>query len=352
MSLPAIGRMIDANANRAREALRVMEDAARFALDDQDLCRRLKGIRHDLRAAMDLLRPGWIEANRDTPGDVGTTVTTDAEATRRSLHEVAIAAGKRLSEALRVIEESGKTVDPEFAVRIEGLRYRAYEAESALHMRMGAGGPVQRRVCVLLTESLCKLPWRDVLCSIVQAGADSACCIQVREKDMDGGDLATRVREVITAARPAGVSVIVNDRVDVALATGADGVHVGQTDMAVRDVRRIAGRSLLVGVSTHSMSQANAAIKAGADYCGVGPMFASDTKPDLAPSGGTYVREFFATYPHMPHLLIGGIRPDNIHEVVETGARGVAVSSAVCGADNPGAVVADLCEALAANAVT
>src|SRR6186997_2029720 len=104
-------RIIDANANRAREALRVMEDAARFALNDSKLTEQLKSLRHDLRAALDLLPPGILEANRDTPGDVGTTISTSAEMDRHTLLEVVVAAGKRLSESLRSIEEVSKTIN-------------------------------------------------------------------------------------------------------------------------------------------------------------------------------------------------------------------------------------------------
>lgn len=342
----AVARIIDANANRAREAMRVMEDAARFALDDASLSEDLKSMRHDLRSALERLPAGWIEANRDTPGDVGTTITTEAERSRTGLADVVIAAGKRLGEALRVIEEAGKTVDPAFASQIEALRYRAYDIEQRLQLRLGTGRARQWRICVLLTESICRRPWEDVLRAIIDGGAD---CIQVREKDMDGGDLARRVACVIKLARPAGASVIVNDRADVALATSADGVHVGEHDLSIRDVRRIAGRALLVGASTHDLDEAKAAVEAGADYCGVGAMFATALKPDRPPSGPGYLRAFIERYPNTPHLAIGGVGPANVHRLVEAGCRGVAVSSAVCGADDPAGVVRSLREAMDAD---
>ena len=102
--MSGLPRLLDANANRAREALRVLEDVARFHLNDGSLSGEAKAMRHDLRAVLDRLPAGWIEANRDTPGDVGTMIKTVAERERRDLHEVAIAAGKRLSEALRSLE--------------------------------------------------------------------------------------------------------------------------------------------------------------------------------------------------------------------------------------------------------
>ena len=342
--MPAAARILDANANRAREALRVMEDAARFALDDAKLCAQLKSLRHDLREALAGLPAGWLEANRDTAGDVGTSIETPGELDRAGLSEVAVAAGKRLGEALRVIEEVGKTIDPDLARQVEAIRYRFYDVEGALHLRLGSARARQWRVCVLLTESLCRRPWPEVLAAVVEAGAD---CVQVREKQMAAADLVRRARQVIEVARPAGVSVIVNDRVDVAQAADADGVHLGREDLAVADARRAVGGSLLVGASTHDPDEARAAVEAGADYCGVGMMFPTTTRPGATPAGPPYLRAFLEHFPATPHLAIGGITPDNIGLLIDAGVRGVAVSSAVCGAEGPGEVVRALRDALA-----
>ncbi len=334
--MSAAARILDANANRAREALRVMEDAARFALDDAKLCGRLKSVRHDLREALSDFEPGWLEVNRDTDGDVGTSISQARETSRAGLVDVVTAAGKRLTEALRVIEETAKTLKPQVARRVEAIRYRAYEAESALHFRMASGRARQWRVCVLLTESLCARPWPEVLKAAIVGGAD---CIQVREPQLPDLKLCRRVEGVLAEARPAGVSVIVNDRVDVALVVGADGVHLGREDLGVRHARRLAGRGLIVGVSTRSPDEAHAAIEAGADYCGVGAIFETSTKEVPPLVGPAAVAAFVERFPLTPHLAIGGITPDNIGRLVEAGAQGVAVCGAVCGAQRPGEVV-------------
>ena len=130
-----------------------------------------------------------------------------------------------------------------------------------------------------------------------------------------------------------------NDRVDVALACGADGVHVGQDDLAVQDVRRICGTQLVVGASTHSPEEAAAAVEAGADYLGVGAMFSSTTKPAVAATGLAYLQHVLRAHPGVAHLAIGGIHPQNAAQLAAAGARGVAVSSCVCAADDPAAVV-------------
>lgn len=339
----SVARAIDANANRAREALRVLEDAARFALDDAALSARLKGIRHGLQGELSALPAGWLEANRDAQGDVGRTIQGAHEAARSTHHSVVVAAGKRLGEALRSIEECMKTIDANSAARVEALRYQAYDAERDLLMRMGSAARRQWRVCVLLTEAICARPWREVMEAALAGGAD---CIQVREKEMPARALADRVRAVMAAAHPAGASVIVNDRADIALACGADGVHLGQQDLSVEAVRRVAGTALLVGVSTHGAAEARAAADAGADYCGVGAIFATALKPDRAPAGPALVRDYVARHARIPHLAIGGITPGNIAQLAQAGCRGVAVSAVVCGAADPAAVVRALREAL------
>jgi thiamine-phosphate pyrophosphorylase len=158
--------------------------------------------------------------------------------------------------------------------------------------------------------------------------------------------LITRVEKIMQVARPANARVIVNDRVDIALASGADGVHLGTGDLSIRAARKLAGTNLLIGASTHNAAEALAAVTEGADVCGVGAIFATQLKPDRAPCGVELVSEFIRHYPHVPHLAIGGISAQNIEQLTAVGCRGVAVSGAVCGASNPAAVVAHLLEKL------
>lgn len=332
--MPDVHRILDANANRAREALRVMEDAARFLLDRADLSGACKAMRHDLATAVDHV-PG-LEAARDTPGDVGTALTAAREATRSSVADVVTAAGKRLGEALRTLEEFAKLLPPGacgLAPALKQLRYRGYDLEQQFHLALASTRPRQWKLCVLLTQRLCTHhPWEAVLDASLDAGAD---CIQVREKEMDAGPLLAHCNAVVARCRPRGVSVIVNDRPDIALLCGADGVHLGQSDLPCREVRKLVGRQLLIGVSTASLDHARAALDDGADYLGLGPMFPTTTKHKDTIVGPDYLRQFLAAFPHVPHLAIAGITPDNVAQLREAGARGLAVSSAVCSSPDP-----------------
>ncbi len=339
-------RIIDANANRAREALRVLEDAARFLIGSRALSETLKAIRHELAQTLASMPGGEGVglAHRDTPHDVGTGIRTQGEYTRAGARDVVLAAGKRLTEALRSIEEYAKAlpvltggVAPEqFAQRIEQARYRAYAVERRLLLAMGAGRGVQWRLCVLVTERLCAhRSWLEVAHGAAVGGAD---CIQLREPEMHGRELVARAKRLVADVAPLGASVVVNDRPDIAVAAGAHGVHLGQHDMAQPDARKITGFELLIGVSTSNIKEAEHALRDGADSCGVGPMFPSTTKSKPVIAGPMLIAEYVAHDPPLPpHLAIGGITIENIEPVVAAGARGVAVSSAVCGAADPGA---------------
>jgi len=338
-------RVLDANANRAREALRVAEEAARFALERPDLADALKRARHDLRDAIGRLDAQALLAARDTAGDVGTQLATDAEARRAGADDVARAAFKRLTEALRAIEEYAKTVSVEVAAAAEQLRYRTYDLEKrfeeASHpsVRLAAGG-----LCVLVTESLCRRPWQEVLRGALAGGAAA---IQVREKQMPDGALVARARQVARAAHEAGALAIVNDRPDVAVLAAADGVHVGQDDLTPQEARRIVGPDRIVGASTHSLEQAEAAAEAGADYIGCGPMFPSTTKPQEVIPGPALAAEVAAKV-GLPVMAIGGITAQNAPQVLAAGAQWLAVSSAVCAAEDPEAETRRLVQILAA----
>jgi thiamine-phosphate pyrophosphorylase len=343
----AVYRILDANANRAREALRVAEDAARFALDRADLAEALKRLRHDLRGAVDRLDPRALLQARDTAGDVGTALATEAEAARGGTSDVARAAMKRLQEALRVLEEYGKVEEAAFARQIEGLRYRAYDLERRIGEALEPAAALRAGgVCALLTESLCRRPYDDVLRGVLAGGAR---CVQIREKGLSDRALLARARQVAAAAHEAGALAIVNDRPDLAVLAAADGVHVGREDVGVREARRIVGPDRIVGSSTHSVAEARAAAEAGADYIGCGPMFPSDTKPQAVIPGPALLGEVTAAV-GLPVMAIGGIAAENAAGVAAAGATWLAVSAAISGADDPEAVTRRLAEAVARRA--
>jgi thiamine-phosphate pyrophosphorylase len=336
-------RILDANANRAREALRVIEDYARFVLDDDALSGALKHLRHDFAEATKGFMSDAI-LHRDTPGDVGTGAKTRSELRRDEVNDVVTAAGKRLGEALRTIGEYLKTADADRAATVERLRYQFYDIERrvALTLRPAACGFAGVRFCVLITESACRRSWLDVAEQAILGGAD---CLQLREKELESGEFLHRAKQIAELCRRHKVISIINDRPDIALLSGADGVHVGQTDVPAADVRKLIGVGTILGVSTQNLAQAKQALLDGADYIGVGPIFKSGTKIRDFVAGTDFAREV-AAWGKIPAVAIAGITAENVDEVLATGIKAVAVTAAVVGADDPRSAAARLKEKL------
>jgi thiamine-phosphate pyrophosphorylase len=341
---PQVLRLLDANFNRAREALRVMEDYARFVLDDAGISSSLKQIRHDL-ASITSRYVNEAILHRDTPGDVGTNAKTQAEFERQGIVDVVIAAGKRLAEALRTIEEYLKTIDPGDAASVEALRYRFYDIEHQLaftlrNRRPGACDFASVRLYVLISESSCRSDWLRVAEQAIEGGAD---CLQLREKSLDGREFLDRAKRLVELCKRYHVISIINDRPDIAILSGADGVHVGQDDLPAREVRKLLSPDKVLGVSTHNLAQAKQAVLDGADYIGVGPIYRSTTKPrEWKTIPGLEYARAVSQAVKIPTVAIAGITLENVDEVVATGIQAIAVTAAVCGADDPRAAAAVL----------
>ena len=325
-------RILDASANRAREGLRVVEDHVRFVLDDPALTRRLKEVRHRLADALKGLDPERLLAARDTRGDVGTRIMTANEQVRENPRAVLIANFKRTAEALRSLEEFGKLVDIWVSGRFEVLRYDVYTLEKLVLTAVAARKTWHDVNLMVLVGGLPTLG--DLTWIVEEALAGGAGAIQLREKGLPDREYLTRAREVRILTSKARARFILNDRPDLARLSGADAVHLGRDDIAPRDARRIVGPGLALGISTHNPPQINKAILDGAGYLGVGPTFTSPTKDFDHLAGLDFVREASRTT-GLPWFAIGGIRLDNLDEVIEAGARRVAVSSAVLRAEFP-----------------
>lgn len=186
---------------------------------------------------------------------------------------------------------------------------------------------------VVITEAFCAgRTALEVLARVLEAGVR---LVQMREKDLDGRLLYRRAVEFRRLTAAAGALFMVNDRVDIALAAGADGVHLGQDDLPVSAVRQIAPH-LMVGASTHSLAEALAAQEAGASYVNIGPIFATQTKPTTAPLGPEVIDKIVPRL-RIPWTTMGGITRANIGQVVSRGARHPAVMTAVTAAPDPAA---------------
>ncbi len=336
-------RVIDASANRAREGLRVVEDYVRFVLDDRHLTAALKQMRHDLRDALAGVSTTHRLAARETQADVGTPLTAPGEFDRAGGAGVMTANFVRLQEALRSLEEFGKIIDVDLAARAEQLRYRAYTLQRAVH---ATGDSLLRlghcRLYVLIDGRPTLEEFTRLAGELVEAGVD---VLQLRDKTLDDRRLLDRARLLRELTAGSDTLMIVNDRPDLAVLARADGVHVGQEELTVKDARTIVGPDRLVGVSTHSIQQARQAVLDGASYIGVGPTFGSTTKQfDHFPGLG--LLEQVAHEIRLPAFAIGGITQDRVEDVLATGIGRIATSGAILSAADPAAAAVEMSERL------
>ncbi len=325
-------RILDAAVNRAREGLRVVEEYLRFVLDDAHLSSQLKNCRHGLATTLQLFDDQALLKSRETLADVGTSISTTTEGERASLADVVTASFKRLQEALRTLEEYGKLISPVAAEQISQLRYNTYTLEKAIintaNNQLTFEG---RSLYLLLTTEMCQPNLEIVLQQALAGGVD---IVQLREKKMNDSDLLTLAKRVCKITKDAGALFVMNDRPDIALLADADGVHIGQEELSVKDARRIIGADCLIGVSTHNIEQAKQAVLDGADYLGIGPTFPSETKLFDNFAGLEFIQQVSEEI-SLPSFAIGGINEVNLPQVLEAGSTRIAVSHAICGNDEP-----------------
>jgi thiamine-phosphate pyrophosphorylase len=341
---PSTLRILDAAANRAGEGLRVIEDYLRFALDDPHLTSFCKQLRHDLGEMLSSLPSVERHAARDTQADVGTLLATTAESVRSDAAAVVAASFKRALQALRSLEEYGKVLDPQFGVGFEQIRYRAYTLERAADLTRASGEKLsEARLYVLIDGRSSLDEFTALVKSLVTARVD---VLQLRDKGLADRELVERARRLRELTRGAKTLAIINDRPDIARLADTDGVHVGQEELSVKDARSIVGTKALVGVSTHSIEQARAAVLDGANYIGVGPTFRSTTK-EFASFPGLELLRAAAAEIRLPTFAIGGITLNNVGDVLAAGVSRVAVRSAIVEAPDPAASARQFIERLA-----
>lgn len=187
---------------------------------------------------------------------------------------------------------------------------------------------------------------RDLLEVVEQAVAGGAGLVQLREKHADTREFLDLARALRARLEPRGVPLLVNDRIDVALAAGAAGVHLGQSDMPVAEARALLGPDALIGLSVETPEQAREAEGLDVDYLGVSPVFATPTKADTGPAWGLDGLAGLAAWSRHVLVAIGGIAPANAAQVVRAGAHGLAVVSAICAAPSPREAAAALLAAV------
>ena len=334
-----IYRIIDVNLNRASEGLRVIEDGMRFVLNDLQLTQKLRKLRHSLKKVTEKIpefSPDKLISYRDSEKDVGIEFQ---EGRREGFKDLIRANFRRVEEAERSLEEFSKLLSlPSLGMEFKKFRFQTYCLEKEVETRLR--DTYNFTLYVIADPNLMGEDFEKKIQDTIHNGAT---VIQLREKNSSTLrflERALMLKEIISKK----TLFIVNDRVDIAIASQADGVHLGQDDLPVPVARQILGEDKIIGVSTHSIKEAQRAEEEGANYIAIGPIFSTQTKPDSGPPKGVSIISQVKKKVHIPVIAIGGINKENVQEVLKAGADGIAVISAVFKSENVGLATRKLFE--------
>ncbi len=323
-----IAQIIDANLDRAREGLRVLEDWARFALGRKDLVKSFKNFRqilgkHHLKV---------YKESRNFINDNCAGLSHPEQDKRTYASSIISSNAARVQEALRVIEEFSRNHNQNLSNISSEIRYEIYNLEIEL-LEAQSNYSLQKILnendlyfITLDNENLF-----EKIKNILEGGVK---IIQLRfkkGKDSDNLEFAIKVRELCDAF---GALFLINDRVDIALACKADGVHLGQDDMDIKSARNILGFSKIIGISASNKLDIKKAIQEGCDYLGIGPVFATSTKKGKVPLGINTLKTLTKDI-SIPWFAIGGIKQENISLLKENNIRKVAIISDLINSKNP-----------------
>lgn len=329
-------RIIDAEINRVSEGIRVIEDITRFSLNNKEISEELRILRHSVRSVGSILENLTIKA-RDAKNDIGVSISQNSKIdSKHNINDLINANFKRIQEGLRSLEESLKIVDNyKLSKAYEKFRFNSYSIEKKVHNELNF---IKRSKC--LNTELYGITGskyskgrtnQEVVSAMINAGIK---VIQYREKEKSLKEKLSECHTLRKLTQDAGVSFIINDDVTLAQIINADGIHLGQDDLPLTDVRRIVGEEMIIGLSTHSHEQAKNAVQIGADYIGVGPIFKTFTKVNVCDPVGYEYLDWVVQNIKIPFVAIGGIKLSNIQEIISRKATCIALVTEIVGANN------------------
>lgn len=322
-------RAVDANLNRLGEGLRVLEDVARFVLSDAEIIEQLRQLRHQLadgKASLGLL------SARDVMGDLG--IQQQEEPPRSDLVSLVRANARRVEESLRVLAEIVPLPPLGWeAATFNQARFKLYDLEKRLVSRLARREKLERLKGLYLVLDVQALRGRDDLAVAAAAIAGGAKAIQLRDKQREKVELLKVAQGLKKLCQEQGALFIINDHLDLALACDADGLHLGQDDLPPAQARRFLAIDKIVGLSTHSVEQAERAQEAGADYIALGSIYPTTSKGSVVVIGVETLRQVRQKV-SLPVVAIGGINSANASEAIAAGADAVAVIGAVMGVED------------------
>ncbi len=323
-----IAQIIDANLDRAREGLRVLEDWARYGLGAIDIVKKLK----DFRQILGSHHLDSYKNARNYTKDRCNGLNHPEQFKRIYTENIISSNSSRIQEALRVLEEFSRHHNYALSKAASLIRYEMYSIEIEL-MKTKCNKDLNE---ILLKNDLYLITneKQDLILDIENLLIGGVKIIQHRFKDKDDSNNIKKAKIIRRLCNTHKALFIVNDRVDIALACEADGVHLGQNDLDLISARKILGFSKIIGISANNEQDIKNAIQNGCDYLGIGPVFQTNTKKDKKPLGIDKLKVLTKDI-KIPWYAIGGIKDKNISKLKENNINKVAIISDIMNDENP-----------------
>jgi len=321
-------QIIDANLDRAREGLRVLEDWARFGLGENNYVSRIKNFRQ-------ILGKNHLEIYKQTRNyveDQSKGLTHIEQFSRKTPKQIISSNSGRVQEALRVIEEFSRIHNHELSKIASEIRYEIYTLEIDLLSLSNC----RKSQKILKDNDLYVItdPKDNLLEIIEEILIAGVRIIQHRFKTGTDKDHLQEAIQIKNLCKRYDSLFIINDRLDIALASNADGIHLGQDDLDLRTARKLLGYSKIIGISANNEIDISNALKEGVDYIGIGPVFETKTKKDKKPIGIEKIKTLTKDL-NIPWFAIGGIKSDNISYLKRNGCKKVALVSQLMNSEDP-----------------
>ena len=323
-----IYQIIDANLDRAREGLRVLEDWARFGLGEEEYVARIKNFRQILgKNHLDVYKQ-----SRNHVDDKCKGLTHQEQMNRKTSEQIISTNSGRVQEALRVIEEFSRLHNHELSKIASKIRYEIYTLEVDL---LGLS-KFKHSEEILKENDLYVITYQkenllEIIEEILSAGVK---IIQHRFKKGTDKDNLQEAIQIKNICKKYNSLFIINDRVDIALASDADGIHLGQDDLDIKTARKLLGNSKIIGISANNEIDICNAINEGCDYIGIGPVFETATKKNKKPIGIEKIKTLTKDL-NIPWFAIGGIKTNNISHLKSNGFKKVALVSQLMNSEDP-----------------
>ncbi len=321
-------QIIDANLDRAREGLRVLEDWARFAIRRKDLVEKIK----DFRQILGKHHLKVYKQARNVIKDECIGLSHPEQGHRNNAESIISSNAARVQEALRVIEEFSRIHNPTLCESASKIRYEVYDIEIKLLSLISYSS--FKNILIKNNLYFITSDTEDIVEKTKKVLEGGVKIVQFRCKEGNDADNLKKALNIRELCNNFNALFIVNDRIDIAIASSADGVHLGQNDIPISVARNIFGYSKIIGISANTTCDINKALEGGCDYLGIGPVFATSTKKEKSPLGIELLKAITKDIA-IPWFAIGGIKYENISLLREYNISKVAIITELTNSENP-----------------